>query len=185
MMTNDEPSAERRAGRLTALLERGDITNEAYLAAEEAASARGIELETILIREQGVSRYAVLQALSEHYKLAFIEYDERLPVPPDLLTGFGAEVLSSREWFPVIQEGNKVIIAVSNSAYPVISDRLKTSVKAGGYEFRVALSEDIQWFIQDFLNEKPGYIVGTAEDQPCILAEHYGSLEDKTCMLQD
>lgn len=161
MILNDGVSAEIHAGRLTALVERGNITKEAYLAAEQAASARGVETEKILIHEQGVSRYEVLQALAENYRLAFIEYDERLPVPPELLTGFGAEALSDGRWFPAIQEGNTVIMAVSDPGDPALMDKLNTSVEAGGYEFRVALLEDIQWFIQDFLNEKPGDLVGT------------------------
>jgi uncharacterized membrane protein YidH (DUF202 family) len=34
-------------------------------------------------------------------------------------------------------------------------------VPAERYEFRVALGEDLQWFIQDFLHAKPGQLIGT------------------------
>jgi len=161
MITNNKVFLDNRAGRFSALVEHGSITDQAVLAAEEAAFARGLEPEDILIEEQGVSRYALLQALSEYYGLVFIEYDERLPVPPELLSDLDREVLSKSRWFPVIQDGDTAVIAVNNFGEPPIFDEVKTFVKAGGYEFRVALGKDVQWFIQDFLNEKPGFIIGT------------------------
>ncbi|HMK49875.1 MAG TPA: hypothetical protein VK435_07465 [Thermodesulfovibrionales bacterium] len=161
MILNDTPSEKTHVGRLSALLERGKISREAYLAAEEAVSARGIDIEKILVHEQGIAKCALLQALSDHYKLAYIEYDERLPVPPELLESMGSEALSNGRWFPVIQEGNTVIVASCDPEDTAISDRLKTVIKTGGLEFRVALLEDVQWFIQDFLNGKPGALVGT------------------------
>ncbi len=102
-----------------------------------------------------------MQALSKHYNLLFVEYDERLPVPSELLYGLDAKILSESKWFPVIQDGDTVIIAVNNSRAPAVLNEVSTFIKAGGYEFRVALVDDIQWFIQDFLNEKPGYLIGT------------------------
>jgi uncharacterized membrane protein YidH (DUF202 family) len=161
MITNDSILTERAAERFSALIKRGNVTDEAFLAAEEAAYARGIELEDILMEEQGVSRYALLQALSEYYKLVFVEYDERLPVPPEFLFDCDPEILSTGKWFPVIKDGNTAVLAVSNPLNAAILDKVKTTIKADGYEFRVALVRDIEWFIEDFLNGKPGYLVGT------------------------
>ncbi len=161
MITNNKVFIEKRVERFSALIEHGRITWEAILAAEEAAFARGVEPEKILIEERGISRCALLRIVSEYYNLAFIEYDERLPVPPELLYGLDAKILSESKWFPVIKDGNAAVIAVNNPADVAILDEVKTFIKASGYEFRVALGDDIQWFIQDFLNEKPGYLIGT------------------------
>ncbi len=129
--------------------------------AEDAAAARGIELDRILIREYGVPRQEVLEALSEYYNCPGIEYDERLPVPPDLLAGLDGKRLSTHRWFPVIRDGETVIIAANNPADPVVLEDARRFIRAKGYEFRVALSEDIEWFIQDFLHAKPGFLIGT------------------------
>jgi uncharacterized membrane protein YidH (DUF202 family) len=161
MITDNRALKEKRTERFSALIKHGNITNEAFLAAEGASFARGIELEKILVEEQVTSRYALLQALSEHYNLVFIEYDERLPVPPDLLFDCDPKILSGRKWFPVIKDGNTAVIAVNNPKDAAIFDEVKTVIKADGYKFRVALVEDIQWFIQDLLNEKPGHLIGT------------------------
>jgi uncharacterized membrane protein YidH (DUF202 family) len=161
MITDNKALTEKRTERFSALMKHGNITDEAFLAAEEAAFARGIELEEILIQEQGISRYALLQALSEHYNLVFVEYDERLPVPPELLFDCDPKMLLWKQWFPVIKDGSTVVIAVNSPGDAIISHEVETVVKADGYEFRVALAEDIQWFIQDFLNGKPGHLIGT------------------------
>jgi uncharacterized membrane protein YidH (DUF202 family) len=166
MITNDGISLEKRAERFSALVEHGSVTNQAILAAEEAAFARGVEPEDILVEEQGVSRYALLQALSEYYGLVFVEYDERLPVPPELLQGLNVETLSVSRWFPVILDGDTAVVAVNNFGETAVFDEVKTFVKAGGYEFRVALGKDVLWFIQDFLNEKPGHLIGT--ERTCL-----------------
>jgi uncharacterized membrane protein YidH (DUF202 family) len=161
MMTNDKVFLEKKAERFSVLVERGTITDQALLAAEEAAFARGIEPEDILMHEQGVSRYALLQALSEYYGLVFIEYDERLPVAPELLRGLNGEAPSERKWFPVILDGGTAVVAVNSFGAPAVFNEVKTLVKAGGYEFRITLGQDVKWFIQDFLNEKPGHLIGT------------------------
>jgi uncharacterized membrane protein YidH (DUF202 family) len=161
MITNNKVYLENKAERFCGLVERGSITNHALLAAEEAAFARGLDPEDILTEEQGVSHYALLQVLSEYYGLVFIEYDERLPIPPELLSGLKGEILRGSRWFPVILDGDTAVIAVNNFGDPAVFDKVKTLVKAGGYEFRVTLGQDVRWFIEDFLNEKPGYLVGT------------------------
>jgi uncharacterized membrane protein YidH (DUF202 family) len=161
MITDNRDLIEKRTERFSALITHGTISDKALLAAEEAAYARGIELEKILIEDKGISRYALLQALSEHYNLVFIEYDERLPVPPELLFDCDPKILERNVWFPVIQDGDTAVIAVNSPVAAAIFDEVKTVVRADGYEFRVALTEDIQWFIQDYLNEKPGHLIGT------------------------
>jgi len=147
--------------RFLILLEWGALTREELRSAEQAAVARGVELERILIREFGVPKQTVLAALSAHYKCPFVEYDERMPIPPDLLTSLDNERLSLTQWFPIIRDGNTVIIAAHNPQDVAVFDEARNSIKAERYEFWVALEEDIQWFVQDFLHAKPGALIGT------------------------
>jgi uncharacterized membrane protein YidH (DUF202 family) len=161
MIADDRALAEKRAERFSSLIKYGNITDGAFLAAREAACARGIALEKILSEEKGISRHSLLRALSEHYDLVFVEYDERLPVPPELLFDCDPGILSEDVWFPVIKDANTAVIAVDSPANKAVLDEVKTTIKADGYEFRVALAEDIEWFIQDFLNAKPGLLIGT------------------------
>ena len=89
-----------------------------------------------------------------------IEYDERLPVPPELLEGQDAEQLSRELLFPVIRDGDTVVVAASDPD-SIPADRVKQITGGAPYELRLAPARDIRWFIQDFLNDRPGMIIGT------------------------
>lgn len=137
------------------------LTTEELHDAELAAQARGLDMEAILIREYGLPRHALLKALSSYYGCPFIEYDERTPIPPGLLTGPNGERPSITKWFPIIKDGDTVIIAANDPKDPEVLDEVSRFIKAEKYEFWVALKEDIGWFIQDFLHAPPGELIGT------------------------
>ncbi|MBI5057413.1 MAG: type II secretion protein [Nitrospirae bacterium] len=158
MITTAEITVDKR---FHILLNWGVITKEQLADAERTAAARSIDLEKVLIREYGIPHQTVLNALSEYYKCPSAEYDERLPVPPELLSGLDGERLSISQWFPIIKEGDTAVIAANNPEDPVVIEEVRKYIKAERYEIRVALGEDIQWFIQDFLHAKPGLLIGT------------------------
>jgi len=147
--------------RYRALADSGVIAAEELRSAEQSAVARGIDLEVVLVREYGVSRYEMLKTLSDYYGRPFVEYDERMPVPPELLAGLDGERLSMSQWFPIIRDNATVVIAANNPGDQAVRDEVRKYIPAESYEFWVALGEDIQWFIQDFLHAKPGYLIGT------------------------
>lgn len=143
------------------LVDSGVLHAEALRQAEHAAAARGIELEKVLIHEYGVPRLTVLKALSGYYNRPFIEYDERMPIAPGILDGLDGERLSMSQWFPVIKEGDTIVIAANRPDDPDVMIEVKKYFGGNKCEFWVALGEDIQWFIQDFLHSKPGFLIGT------------------------
>ncbi len=138
------------------------------LDAEEIAEAtarcrsRGIDAERILMMEYGVQKHVLLSALENHYHCPSIEYDERLPIPPEILNGLDANVLSAGLWMPVMKDKNGTVVIAARHPYsPGVVADIKKHIKAEAYEFRVALADDIRWYIQDFLHEKPGCLIGT------------------------
>ncbi|MHB8880231.1 MAG: GspE/PulE/PilB domain-containing protein [Thermodesulfovibrionales bacterium] len=157
MMMTEKPAS----GIYKALVDSDIISGEALHGAEQSATARGVELQGILIREHGVSRYEILKTLSDHYHCPFVEYDEKLPVPPELLAGLDGERLSMSQWFPIIRDGSTVVIAAADPGDQAVREEAGKYIQAERYEFWVALGEDIQWFIQDFLHAQPGQLIGT------------------------
>ncbi len=144
------------------------LTELEVLATEQLGEAtarsrsRGIDLEKVLLAEYGVPKHVLLRALSEYYRCPSIEYDERLPIPPEVLTGLDADVLSAGLWMPVIKDiSGRVVIAARYPHSPEVLEEVKKYVGTEDIEFRVALAEDIRWYIQDFLHEKPGRLIGT------------------------
>ncbi len=130
--------------------------------AAEAAVERGVPLARILHAEYGVPREVLLTALRDYYQCAAIEYDERLPIPPELLTGLQGSKLTPSSWFPVIKDADgTIVIAAANPSDIAMHAEVEGIFGPAPYEFRVALPDDISWFIQDFLHDKPGLLIGT------------------------
>jgi hypothetical protein len=75
------------------LTEWGNLTPEKLCSAKYASSARNIDIERILIKEYKVPKHVLLRAISNYYGCPFIEYDERMPVPPELLAGLDMDIL--------------------------------------------------------------------------------------------
>ncbi len=139
------------------------ILNEGELrSAGEAAGARDVELEEILRFDRGIPRRKLLEALAAHYACDWVEYDERLPVPPGLLAGLDAEKLCASLWFPVAldEADNTVTVAARNPRDPIMMEEVGRCFEAKKFEFHVALARDISYFIQDFLNSDPEHLVG-------------------------
>ena len=146
--------------RFRLLTARNVINSDMLRTAGIAASVRSVNIEIILRHELNIPRRKLLEALADHYQCRWVEYDERTAVPPDLLTGLDINLLCGALWFPVIRDGDTVIIATSDPADPFVMEQVRRMVHAETLEFRVALVEDIQSFIQDFLNGPPAHIIG-------------------------
>ncbi len=144
------------------MAEWGAISREQILKAEDSACARGVSLETVLLTENKIPKYLLVQALAKHYDRPCIEYDERLPIPPNLLEGLDPAVLAKSLWMPVIQKRDgMIVVAANNPESLMVQDECRRFLQAERCEFRVALEEDIIWYIQDFLHAAPEQLIGS------------------------
>ncbi len=153
--------AEMEAYR--SLVTWGAVSEEALREADIGARARGISLERAIITELGVPKRTIVKALAIHYGVPYVEYDERIPVPPKLIAHLEADRLSSDNWFPFSEEGGS---AVAVAAADPLDEAMRQEVResfpdASEIRFHVALEEDIQWYILDFMHARPGKLVGT------------------------
>jgi len=143
-----------------ALVDWGTITAGQLRSSGEAAQAMDVEVEEILRYGLDIPRRKLLEALASHYRCEWVEYDERLPVPPELLTGLDPERPCSNLWFPVALDDDTVVIAARNPCDPLMIEEVADCFKAGKFRFHVALAEDISYFIEDFLNSDPTHLIG-------------------------
>ena len=157
-MTNTNPGTTPFAP----LVAGGTLTPEELTAAGEAAAGRGLQIATVLHHDYGVPRQELLQALAAHYHCKIIEYDERLPIAPELLTGLQGEQLLAVGWFPLLQNADgSVVVAARDPRDPALAAAVTAAMGPGRYEYRVTLQEDIQGYVQDFLHAQPGELIGT------------------------
>jgi uncharacterized membrane protein YidH (DUF202 family) len=142
------------------LVAEGILTGAQLAAAQESADVRGIELERVLLRDIGISRCALLGALAKHFHCRFIQYDERVPVPSHLFAGLDGDVLRAGKWFPVMVLGETTVIAAADPHSETMKAEVMRLVPAANHEFRVALNEDVRWYIQDYLHDEPERLIG-------------------------
>lgn len=159
MITNSVEKT-KELERFLLLIDWNKLTKRELLEAQTVAAERCVGLDTVLTRDFGLARQTVLAALSAYLNCPSVEYDERMPIPPELLIALKG--LPSRSgWFPLMKEGDTVVIAAHDPQDPEVFKEVRNAIKADRYEFRVTLSEDMQWFNQDFLHAQPGELIGT------------------------
>ncbi len=161
-MTNREVLTHDGMDRFRALVDAGLLSSEALHSIGEASALRHIDAETILLHDYPIRRRQLLEALSDHYGCPWVEYDERRPVPEELIRGLDPETLCESLWFPLIKEKDTVVIAANDPSDPMVLEQARSLLqeKASRYELRVALADDIAWLIQDYLHAPPERLVG-------------------------
>ncbi|MGC2424787.1 MAG: type II secretion protein [Nitrospirota bacterium] len=147
--------------RYRGLIDRGILNERKIRKAEIAANARGVDIEHVLMKEYHVPKKAVLSSLGECYGLSCADYDERLPVPPDIIEGLNAFDLSFWSWFPLAKDGNTVTIAVNNPDDPALTAQFEKYYPGMAVKICAALREDILWYINEYLHDVPGKLIGT------------------------
>lgn len=147
---------------LAALADKGVLPEETLEEIGQAAQRRNLAPETLLVYEYGLPRSLLLETLTEIYGCQAIEYDERLPIPPDFLPKLSAETLLREGWFPVfLEQGNRVTIAAVNPCSSALAASVEQLLGCQTFACMVTLPEDVQWFVQDYLHAPPGELIGT------------------------
>jgi len=160
VLVNYKLAIKEEVKKFESLVRRGLLGEEDLHAAAEAALHRDKDLQYILRYEYKISSRKLLEALSNYYKCPWIEYDERMLIPPELLYGLDSEKLCVSLWFPVARLGSRIIIAACNPKDEFVREEVEKFFNTKEYTICVALSEDIQALIQDFLCGPPDNIIG-------------------------
>ena len=155
-------SPDAQAPAFTGPALAGLIAPDMLAKATRSALERRVPLARILHQEYDIPRHALLDALTAYFKCPAIEYDERLPIPPELLRNMPGPRMVTEGWFPVIKDvDGSVVVAAVDPADPALTAAVTEVLGPGQYEFRVALPDDIGWFVQDFLHAPVGVLIGT------------------------
>lgn len=111
-------------------------------------------VESVLMSAYNVSKEEIGKALSAHYKTRFVPFDEKMPIPGQLLKGIRPGYLKSNGFVPIAQEGERVTVVMEDPAYLPARDAIKRIIPAKSYEYCVSLREDIYQIIDLFFNIK-------------------------------
>src|SRR5439155_1244771 len=96
------------------LLAQHRITQEELASAVAEARRRQSDVESILIEQYKVPRIDLGTSLSQFYECPFVEYDDKIIPPPDLMKGLRIEYLRRNFWLPLRREDHSIVVLIDN-----------------------------------------------------------------------
>jgi type II secretory ATPase GspE/PulE/Tfp pilus assembly ATPase PilB-like protein len=141
-------AAQRRPAKFDYLLAQHLVTEEELNAAIAEARRRQVDPETLLVEQYRVPKGEMGTALSQFYKVPFVEYDDRIVPPPDLLKELKAEYLKSSYWLPLRREHDgTVTILIDNPQDVQKLDAISQLLPRERIRFVVGLRRDILLYL--------------------------------------
>jgi type II secretory ATPase GspE/PulE/Tfp pilus assembly ATPase PilB-like protein/GAF domain-containing protein len=122
------------------LLKRGQVKEARARAKEEGAS-----VESVLIGEYGVSKGALLEAMSEFYRCGTFEFDQRMVIPQSIVERLkdSYDDLKHGHWVPIEMDAKKAVVVIDDPKDVVRRDHVQTYMGDRRVEYRVATPEDV------------------------------------------
>lgn len=147
---NQKRMAKARPGKFDYLVVNGFLIQKELDKAVWDARHTKKDIQSILVQNYKVSKEELGKALSEYYRVPLIQYNERVPIPGDLLTGLRIPFLKRNCWVPIKRDYEKIVIAIDNPFHLQKIDTIKLMFSGQQLAFHVALREDILLFINLF-----------------------------------
>ncbi len=151
---NQRRMAKARPSKFDHILENHILTQKELDKAIADARERKTPIENVLISELKVSKHDVLNSLSKFYNVPFVEYNQNLPIPSDLLAGLKVPFLRNNVWVPLRTEDDKVVIAIDNPQDLQKVSEIKSLFAGTSITFNVALKQDVLNFIKLFTTDE-------------------------------
>lgn len=134
--------------RFNSLISQGIVSDEELKKAMALSREKQKDVEEVLIEEFGVRKKDLGASIAQFYGCKFVEFNDRMIIPRDLLKGLNPAYLKKAYWVPLAMSGEKAVILVDNPTGMKTAE-IKNLIKAPEYEFRVALKEDIIKFLDN------------------------------------
>ena len=138
------------------LIKRKLLTEEELSESLEAALASGRYPEEILL-EKGIPKHEILFCVAEDCGCPFVEFDEDISAPQDVIRRLDLEKLKTALWFPVSLGNDKAGAIAYEPASPAVLEDIKRTMKVEEVEFQVALPSDIVRIIENNQDINPHF----------------------------
>ena len=138
------------------LLAQHRITPEELGSAVAEARRRQSDVESILIEQYQVPKAELGIALSQFFECPFVEFDDKIIPPPDLMKGLRIEYLRRNFWLPLRREDHGIVVLIDNPQDLQRIDSVSQALKNRKIKWAVGLRKDIL----SFLNQVSGEVGG-------------------------
>jgi type II secretory ATPase GspE/PulE/Tfp pilus assembly ATPase PilB-like protein len=147
---NQRKMARRRPTKFDYLVRNSLIAEKELEKAVVEARGKRKDVEQVLMEQYKINKQDIGTALSEHYKTKYIEFDDRMPIPGELLRNLKFSYLRSNLWVPLHKEDGNLTVLMDDPNHLIKRDMVRTLLKTSDIEFCVGLREDILKFLDYF-----------------------------------
>jgi type II secretory ATPase GspE/PulE/Tfp pilus assembly ATPase PilB-like protein len=139
--------AQKRGGKFDYLLAHHLITQEDLNHANAEARRRQVDVETVLLEQSKIPKSELGAALSQFYRCPFIEYDDKIIPPPDLMRDLKLEYLKKTLWLPLRRDDRGLTVLVDNPQDIQKIDTIHQLLPRHKINLAVGLRNDILMFL--------------------------------------
>jgi type II secretory ATPase GspE/PulE/Tfp pilus assembly ATPase PilB-like protein len=142
----DHPS-RRYISKFEYLVEQRLISQQNLDAAIAEAKRAQSPVDLILMQEYQISKSQIGQSSSVFYRVPFVEFDDRVVIPPDLLRDVKLEYLKKNYWAPLKREGGAILVVVDDPHDLAKVDSIERALKNQKIKLAVGFRSDILRFL--------------------------------------
>ena len=138
---------KRYTSKFEYLVEQQLISQQDLDVAIAEAKRAATHVDLILMQQYNISKAQVGQSSSVFYRVPFIEFDDRLVIPPDLVREIKVEYLKKNYWIPLRREAGAVVVLVDDPHDLAKVDSIERALKNQKVKLAVGFRSDILRFI--------------------------------------
>ena len=147
---NQERYARRRKTRFDYLINRDLLKEEELDSAWEESREQKETNETFLMKKYKISKEEMAKSFEAFFRCNFIEFNDKYPIPGDLLKNLKREYLRRELWVPIGKADGNIQVIIDDPNNILKRDTIESLLKTKSVRYDVSLLEDIQKFINYF-----------------------------------
>jgi type II secretory ATPase GspE/PulE/Tfp pilus assembly ATPase PilB-like protein/GAF domain-containing protein len=147
---NQERFARRRKTKFDYLITRGRIKESELDSAWEESREQKETMETFLMRKYKISREEVGKSFEEFFRCKFVPFNDKQPIPGDLLRNLKKDYLRRELWVPLERVEGSIRVIVDDPNNILKRDTIESLLKTKAVKYDVAFTDDIIKYINYF-----------------------------------
>ena len=168
--TQISQSQNRPKTKFDYLLAQHRVSQDELNSAVAESRRRQVDVESILIEQYKVPKSELGISLSQFYRCPFMEYDERILPPPDLMKDLKHEFLKRNYWLPIRREDDGILVLIDNPQDLQRVDSISQALRNRKIKLAVALRKDILLYLgaasgEYAAKDSIGNILGELKDE--------------------
>jgi type II secretory ATPase GspE/PulE/Tfp pilus assembly ATPase PilB-like protein len=147
---NQERFSRRRKTKYDFLINRGMFKEEDLDTAWEEAREQKETVEAVLMKKFKVSKEDMGKSFEEFFRCKFETFNDKVPIPGDLLKNLKKEYLRRELWVPLEKKDGSIRILLDDPNNILKRDAIESLLKTKAVKYDVAFPEDILKYINYF-----------------------------------